>query len=314
MKKILVTGGSGFLGSRVCLYYTQMRKKDMEILAPSHKEMDITQAAQVKEYLLEHKPDAVFHCGGISDTEYVRTHPKESAVINVEGTYNLALLTGSMGIPLIFTSSDYVYQGKTIAGESYDRTVDAFREEDAETEHEYGRQKLEAERVCFAYNPLSKALRLTWMYDLPKDSMAAFDGKKPDLAGMLLPLKQNLLTNLLKARKEKQPISFACHEYRGVTNVWDVVKNLEKALQLPTGSYNFGCTNFLPTIQVARKAAKWLGVSEELVLEDEKRYADRPRNISMSIEKLKNYGIDFGSTLEGLEGFFSDWTLPMLLE
>ena len=38
MKKMLVTGGSGFLGSRVIKYFADK----YEICAPSHQEMDIT--------------------------------------------------------------------------------------------------------------------------------------------------------------------------------------------------------------------------------------------------------------------------------
>ena len=38
MKKIVVTGASGFLGSRIVTFF----QEKYEILAPTHKEMDIT--------------------------------------------------------------------------------------------------------------------------------------------------------------------------------------------------------------------------------------------------------------------------------
>jgi len=308
MDRILVTGGSGFLGSRICRYFMEAKKGEVQVFAPSHREMDFTDMESARAYILRSRPHLVFHCGGVSDTEYTRTHPEESFCINVEGTRNLARITGELNIPMIFTSSDYVYQGKTIAGKKYDEKVDAFREEDACPEHEYGRQKLEAEKACLACNPLGVALRLTWMYDLP-ERMWGGELRAEETTGHmqhgdeLLPIKQNLLTNLLRAQERNQPIAFARHEYRGITNVWDVVKNLEKASKLPPGIYNFGCDNALPTIEVARMAAKILGISPALIVEDEQRFAHRPRNITMSMAKLKKQGIDFGSTIEGIKNW-----------
>lgn len=288
MNRILVTGGSGFLGSRIRYYYGETGKKKVNVFAPTRQEMDFTRPASVRDYLLNCKPEVVFHCGGIADTEYVRTYPKEGYRINVEGTCNLALLTGEMGIPLVFTSSDYVYQGKTIAGKNYDEQVDGFREEEANPGEEYGIQKLEAEKKCLKANPQAVALRLTWMYDIPREGLVN---------------KDNFLTNLLAARETRTPLKFARYEYRGLTNVWQVVENMEKASQLPAGSYNFGCTNSLSTIEVAEMVGHLLGISPDMLIEDRQRFADRPRNITMSEEKLKKQGISFGSTIDGLRRF-----------
>ena len=39
---------------------------------------------------------------------------------------------------------------------------------------------------------------------------------------------------------------------------------------------------------------------EKLLLADTKRYVNQPRNLSMSIEKLKKTGISFPSSYEGI--------------
>ena len=291
MNRILITGGSGFLGSRISYFYRRKAEGKISVFTPAHREMDFTSLTSARDYLLASRPEVVFHCGGIADTEYVRTHPEEGYHINVEGTANLAQLTGEMGIPMIFTSSDYVYQGKTIAGKEYCRQTDELYEEEASSENEYGIQKLEAEKRCLTANPLAVVLRLTWMYDIPRRGVHN---------------KDNFIVNLFHAEKEKQPLRFACHEYRGLTDVWQVVKNLEKAISLPTGTYNFGCTNSLPTIKVAELAAHLLGLSSQIVEEDRERFAERPRNITMSGEKLRGQGITFGSTEEGLRRFIKE--------
>lgn len=292
MKKILLTGGSGFLGSRIRYYYGLMKKEEFVLDAPTHQEMDLTKKEQVMGYVANLKPDLVIHCGTVADTNFVLTHPEESFQITVIGSCHLAEASKQEGIPLLFMSSDYVYQGKSIWGSSYDMTRDALKEEEAATDNEYGRQKLEAEKRCLKLNPRTIALRLSWMYDLPR---------------VKLKNKQNLLTSLIKAAQENKPIFFAGQEYRGITNVWEVIKNLEMAAGLPPGSYNFGSSNRVSTFETARTAASILGIPQNLIGEDKERFAERPRNLTMDLQKIKEYGIVFPDTISSLQSF-----LPIL--
>ncbi len=283
MKKILVTGGSGFLGSRICWYF---REKSYEVYAPSHKEMDITDFESVEKYIKKIEPEVVIHCAAISDTGYTEEHKEESFQINVIGTENLAKVTGKMGIRFIFMSSDQIYNGKTIEGEEYDRSKDACEEEkDDQPVNEYGRQKKEAEIRSLSANPNTVALRLTWMYDLAREGMKT---------------NRNLMTNLVEADKKSTVLRFACHEYRGITNVWEVVRNLEKVMEIPAGIYNYGSENDMATIEVAKKAVQVWKLSEEVVEEDIERFSTRPRNLTILNDKLRTTGIEFANTFDGL--------------
>ena len=64
MKKILITGASGFVGSRVVARW----RNEYKILAPTHAELDITDRESVNSYFLQHSPDVVVHLAALSNT------------------------------------------------------------------------------------------------------------------------------------------------------------------------------------------------------------------------------------------------------
>ena len=57
MKKVLLTGGSGFVGSNVLPFL----KQKYDVLAPKRSELDVRNLESVNEYFKEHKVDVVIH-------------------------------------------------------------------------------------------------------------------------------------------------------------------------------------------------------------------------------------------------------------
>lgn len=125
------------------------------------------------------------------------------------------------------------------------------------------------------------------MYDLPNSSMK---------------LNSNILVNIQKAFNEGNPIKVATHEYRGVTYVWEVVKNIEKAISLPGGIYNFGSGNTLNSYELYLKAANLMGIKDphNLILPDEERFCKEPRNLTMDCSRIEAHGIYFCDSVEGI--------------
>ncbi len=274
MNKLLVTGASGFLGSRIVEYY----KDKFEILAPSHSEMDITNEEEVARIFNKNKPNIVIHCAAISDVGMCEKEPERSWKINVDGCVNIAKAAADMSAKCIICSSDQVYFGSTITGaHSEEEVLQPF--------NLYGREKLTAEQKCLEVNADCVLLRLSWMYDT-RTMNAAEHG--------------DFMRTLLQNMELGKMLSYPVHDVRGITSAHEVVRNLEKAIELPGGVYNFGSPNDRSTYETVYEVFTKLGLDVSRLQKNEDAFRDNPRNMSMSQDKINKYGIRFSTTENGL--------------
>ena len=274
---ILITGSSGFLGSRLAVYLA----KRYDLLLPTHSELNVSREDTVLAYMEEHRPKVVIHCAALSNTWYCEQHPEESHRVNVQGTVKMAKACKRIGAKFIFMSSDQVYNGTIASGPLREDCL-------LQPVNVYGRHKLEAEQRALLNLHESVGLRLTWMYDMPDSKMK---------------LNSNILVNLQKASREGSVINVATHEYRGVTDVWEVVGNIEKALDLPGGIYNFGSGNSLDSYSLFVETARLMGLgsAKDWIIPDYSRFCEQTRNLSMDCSLIGKYGIYFNDSIRGLE-------------
>lgn len=141
------------------------------------------------------------------------------------------------------------------------------------------KEKAYAEESCLAIDADSVHLRLSWMYD-------AKDEKRMDF------IKQ-----LRACLYEEKETFFSEKDKRGITDVWEVVRNIELALELPGGIYNFGSPNDKSTYEMVMDICKSLGVDSSYVREMENANF---RNLTMNQEKVKQFGITFSETEDGV--------------
>ena len=137
-----------------------------------------------------------------------------------------------------------------------------------------------------AITPGAVLLRAAWMYDFP---------------GYRLPIRGNLPLNLLSAAKTGTALHFSEHDFRGVSYVREVIDKLIPAMELPGGVYNFGSGNDCDMFETASRFARLLGVEVPL----EKDHWER--NLAMSGEKLKAFGIQFDSTIQAFQQCLDDY-------
>ena len=112
-KTVLVSGGSGLVGSRIA----EILKNNYTVLVRSHKKLDITDKRAVFAYFKKHKPDVIIHAAALIDLNEAERErgDKEGKYWreNVEGTKYIAKAAKSARCYLIYISTGSVFRGST---------------------------------------------------------------------------------------------------------------------------------------------------------------------------------------------------------
>ncbi|NQU94940.1 MAG: dTDP-4-dehydrorhamnose reductase [Candidatus Omnitrophica bacterium] len=154
-RKILVTGSHGMLG--VDLSKVLSRNYDVLGLDISKSDIqcDITDIDKTIKSIVDEKPDLVIHTAAWTDVDGCEKDPDKAKKINEGGTENIALAASKLDIPLIYISTDFVFDGEK---------KNPYTEEDTPNPLSvYGKTKLVAEQKVVALRKYV-ILRTGWLY------------------------------------------------------------------------------------------------------------------------------------------------------
>ena len=107
--KALITVITGQLGYDIKRTLEELGYTD--IVAPTYLEMDITNEDQVASYILNNKPDIIYHCAAYTAVDKAEEEQEKCYNINVLGTRYIAKYANRVGAKLIYISTDYVFHG-----------------------------------------------------------------------------------------------------------------------------------------------------------------------------------------------------------
>ena len=127
--KVLVTGVAGQLGHDVM---NELAKRGYEgigsdiaesyngiqdgtpVVSMPYVQMDITDKASVEKVLTEVNADAVIHCAAWTAVDLAEDEDKKDKVhaVNAEGTKNIADVCKKLDSKMVYTSTDYVFNGQ----------------------------------------------------------------------------------------------------------------------------------------------------------------------------------------------------------
>jgi dTDP-4-dehydrorhamnose reductase len=107
--RVLVTGGSGFVGSNIVKVFRERHGAD--VAAPSHAELDLTDAVAVRSAVEQHRPEAIVHSAILNDLGRLLTDRRAGWDAYVGATRNLADAANAVGAKLVLISTDWVFDG-----------------------------------------------------------------------------------------------------------------------------------------------------------------------------------------------------------
>ncbi|WP_158797807.1 SDR family oxidoreductase [Pedobacter sp. L105] len=149
MKTILVTGSNGLLGQKITSAI--LDKKQFNLVATSkglnrfevtdgynYAEMDILDPVQVREVIVNYKPDAIIHTAALTNVDKCEKEHALAHQLNVDAVNTLVSICEEFNIQLVHLSTDFIFDGAN----------GPYSELDAPNPLSYyGETKLEAEEI-----------------------------------------------------------------------------------------------------------------------------------------------------------------------
>ena len=150
---IIVTGVTGQLGYDVA---DELDRRGEKFIATTRKEIDLTDEKSIKDFITEHKPDAVIHCAAYTAVDKAESEAELALTVNALATRHIAEACRDVEAKLLYPSTDYVFGGD--GSQPYEVT-----DEKAPC-NVYGRSKLLGEDSVRAINRRNFIVRISWVF------------------------------------------------------------------------------------------------------------------------------------------------------
>jgi len=262
--KILVTGVKGQLGYDVV---REGESRGLEMFGTDVDNMDITDAGQVKQVIEAYKPDAVIHCAAYTAVDAAEDNQELCRNINVDGTRNIAEVCKTMDIPMMYFSTDYIFNGQ---GENFWKEDDEKRPLNV-----YGQTKYEGELAVQELVQKYFILRISWVFGVNGN---------------------NFIKTMLRLGKEKGAVGVVSDQIGSPTYTYDLAKLVVDMIQTDKyGAYHVTNDGLCSWYEFACEIFKQAGLDVKVTPLTTAEYpakAARPFNSRMSKDKLINAGFD----------------------
>ncbi|MBD2580243.1 NAD(P)-dependent oxidoreductase [Oscillatoria sp. FACHB-1406] len=289
MKKLLVTGASGFLGWTLC----QVARSEWEVWGTYHSHtieipgclavsIDLTDGEALAGLFAEIRPDAVIHAAARSKPNDCQMHPEESYSANVTASEAIAQCCANADIPCAFTSTDLVFDGANPPYRESDRVCPA---------NLYGEQKAIAEERMLQIYPRTAVCRLPLMFGVPS------------------PHADSFIQGFIHSLRTGSAIDLFVDEYRTPISATTAARGLLLALERAEGRLHLGGGERISRYDFGILMAEVLELPAELIRacrqKDVPMAAPRPADVSLDSAKAVALGYEqppLRQELERLKG------------
>ncbi|MGY6528290.1 MAG: dTDP-4-dehydrorhamnose reductase [Cyanobacterium sp.] len=152
---ILITGKDGQLGYDVIKELSQTGAK---IIATTKEDLDITNSAQTRQFILDTNPDIIIHCAAYTAVDQAEDEKDTCYSVNVQGTKNITQVAQEINAKLVYISTDYVFDGSGNNPHSITDSINPL--------NYYGQTKAQGEEIVRNLIKQHFVIRTSWVYGI----------------------------------------------------------------------------------------------------------------------------------------------------
>ncbi len=259
--RVAVTGSSGILG-----FALKQVLHDQDVVWLTRSDFDITDLDKTLSRIKEIKPDYLIHAAAFTDVDGCEIDPERAYLVNGTGTRNVVSACEAINCPVIYISTDYVFDG---------RKKEPYSEHDKPNPvNIYGLSKLEGEN--------SVQMLTNKFYIVRTSGLFGRNGK-------------NFVDTIVRLLAEKKDIDVVNDQISSPTYAYDFAGKLKALIGREYGIYHItntsACSWYEFTVEIARLKkvnARINPVSSEKL----NRPAKRPAFSVLGNDMLKLEGIE----------------------
>lgn len=278
---VLIVGSSGLVGRALLQEFSQWPRVVGTFChhqIPDLVHLDLRDQCEVRAVVRSTHPDVVLCPAAEPDVELCEIDPSATRRVNVEGLQNLIEACAEVGALLAYFSSEYVFDG----------TRGMYSEDDeCAPLNEYGRQKLESERMISSQLERYLIARISGVYDWEQR-------------------KRNFVVRLIESLSSGQPFKVPSDQVITPTYAPSLARIVRRLIAGGhCGLFHLAGTLALPRTDFANLVAEVFGLNSSLIVpvctSELNLRAPRPRAAGLSTAKVRNLlRSALSSPLEGL--------------
>lgn len=277
MNNILVTGSTGQLGSDVV---KELLKRGYSTLSPNRSEFNLCSEDSIRNYILNSNCEAIVHCAAYTQVDKAEDEKDLCIKINATATKHIVKCAKILDIPMIYISTDYVFDGKN---------EDMYTEDSVPNpQNEYGRAKLAGENAVSEIMTKYYIIRTSWVF-----------GK----------YGKNFVYTMLHLAETHDHLTVVNDQVGRPTWTRTLAGFMNYSVEnnIPYGLYQLSNENSCTWYEFAKEILKNKDIKIDPVSSNEyPQKAYRPRHSVMNLAKVENTGFEVINWQEALSNFLSD--------
>ena len=238
-----------------------------QVLGADLPEVNITDLSLVRRALQSAQFDAVIHAAAFTAVDECENHPDLAFWVNAEGTRNVVVACLEASLPMLYLSTDYVFDG---------RKPSSYVEDDPPNPlNVYGRSKLEGEKHVMELLPAAWIVRTSWLFG---------------------PLGKNFVAAILQRARRNEPLRVVDDQVGAPTYTLDLAAKLEQIVMKGTpGVYHVTNRGYCSWFEFAQEILRQAGLTHvplsAIPTSASDRPAVRPLNSRLAHTRLESEGL-----------------------